>query len=57
MTWPKNVKSAGKSSRQLSQVSRKRVMRLNALSRLERQKELESTAKKPESPSETDPTG
>jgi hypothetical protein len=57
MTWPRNVKSAGKSSRQLSQVSRKRVMRLNALSRLERQKELESIAKKPESPSETDPIG
>jgi hypothetical protein len=57
MTWPRNVKSAGKSSRQLSQVSRKRVMRLNALSRLERQKELESIAKKPESLSETDPIG
>jgi hypothetical protein len=57
MTWPRNVKSAGKSSRQLSQVSKRRVMRLNALSRMERQKELESTAKKPESPSETDPTG
>jgi hypothetical protein len=57
MTWPRNVKSAGKSSRQLSQVSRKRVMRLNALSRSARLKDLESIAKKPESPSEIDPTG
>ena len=57
MTWPRNAKSAGKSSLQLSQVSRKRVMRLNALSRLERQKELESIAKKLKSPSETDPIG
>jgi hypothetical protein len=57
MTWPRNVKSAGKSSRQLSAVSRKRVMRLNALSRLERQKELESIVKKPKRPSEIDPIG
>jgi len=57
MTWPRNAKSVGKSSRQLSVVSRKRVMRLNALSRLERQKELESIAKKPKRPSETDLIG
>jgi len=57
MTWPRNAKSAGKSSRQLSQVSKRRVMRLNALSRMERQKELESIAKKQERPSETDPIG
>ena len=56
MIWPRNAKSAGKSLRQLSLAFRRRVMRLNALSRLDREKRSESKSQKPESLNETDPT-
>ena len=56
MTWPRrNARSARNRSRHYSQVFRRRVMKLNALSRLERENELESTRLKEESLNKTDP--
>ena len=57
MTWPRNVGSAGKGLRRNLHHFRRRVMRLNALSRGARKKELEFRSQKSEKPSETDPTG
>lgn len=57
MTWPRSAKSAGKSSRRNLLAFRKRVMKLNALSRSARLRDLDLTEKKPENLKETDPTG
>lgn len=57
MTWPRNAKFAGKHSRQNLLASKKRVMRLNALSRLARKKEREFRSQKSEKQKETDPIG
>jgi len=57
MTWPRNARFAAASSRRNLLAFRKRVMKLNALSRSARLRDLDSTGKKPENPRETDPTG
>jgi len=57
VTWPRSAKFAGKHSRQNLLASKKRVMRLNALSRLARKKEREFRSQKSEKQKETDPIG
>jgi hypothetical protein len=57
MTWPRNARFAVASSRRNLLAFRKRVMKLNALSRSARLRDLDLTEKKPGNLKETDPTG